>query len=362
MRRILTLDGGGIHGIFTLQVLREIERQVCATGEGGQRRVLADHFDLIAGTSTGAIIASMVAWGASIDEVERFYCDQASNIFMPATWYRRLSSKFSSDGLSNFLKGYFSEGDGTPANLGTTRIRNLLLLVLRNATTGSPWPISNNPDGHYSKRPAGMSNLEIPLWKLVRASSAAPTYFPPQDIQVGSSTGPKLFQFIDGGVSPYNNPSYLAYLTATLPEYRIGFSIGEENLLLVSVGTGSRKLRYGKGPVQNMHVVGHAKAMIQSLMDSSSQQQDLLCRTTGRCLHGAALDRELGDLVALRGLVSPRAFRYVRYDRNYADQEVKNATKQYHGDWTLDNLRLIPFLQESGTQYAREHVSKEHLF
>jgi uncharacterized protein len=356
MRRILALDGGGIHGVFTLQILREMERCVLRGAPGAKGGVLADHFDLIAGTSTGAIIASMLAWGCSVDEVEQFYCTQAREIFYPSTWYRRLSSKFSSDHLSSFLSHLFSESDGNPAKLGSKRLRTLLLLVLRNATTGSPWPVTNNPHSFYNDRPGDRSNLETPLWKLVRASSAAPTYFPPQDIVVGSTSGPKKFQFIDGGVSPYNNPAYLAYLTATLPEYRIGFEKGEDRLLVVSVGTGARKMRYGEGAVQNMHVVGHAKAMIYSLMDSSNQQQDLLCRTTGRCLHGDPLDRELGDLVVPAGAETRRSFRYLRYNHTYSDDEVATALRESKGKWSLDNINLIPFLQAAGRAYARDHV------
>jgi uncharacterized protein len=361
MKRILSLDGGGIHGVFTLQVLREIERCTCAGAPGPGPRVLADHFDLIAGTSTGAIIASMLSWGCSVDEVESFYCSQAKEIFYPSTWYRRLTSKFSSDHLSSFLANFFSEEDGQPATLGTKRLRTLLLLVLRNATTGSPWPVTNNPHSHYNDRPPGKTNLETPLWKLVRASSAAPTYFPPQDIMVGSTEGKKKFQFIDGGVSPYNNPSFLAFLTATLPEYKLGYETGEDKLLVVSVGTGSLKMQYGEGAVQNMHVVGHARAMIRALMDSSNEQQDVLCRVAGRCLHGGRIDRELGDLVVPEGQVTDRRFRYARYNHTYSDDEVAKGLAQCRGKWTLDNLSLIDYIKAAGTEYARTHVLAAHL-
>jgi uncharacterized protein len=356
MKRILSLDGGGIHGVFTLQILREIERCVGEGGPGAKPRVLADHFDLIAGTSTGAIIASMLSWGCSVDEVENFYRAQAREIFYPSTWYRRLTNKFSSDHLSAFLAKFLSEENGQPATLGTKRLRTLLLLVMRNATSGSYWPVTNNPLSYYNDRPAGMTNLETPLWKLVRASSAAPTYFPPQEITVGSREGPKKFQFIDGGVTPYNNPSYLAYLTATLPEYRMGFETGEDKLLLVSVGTGALKLQYGEGAVQNMHVVAHAKAMIHALMDSSNQQQDILCRVAGRCVHGASIDREIGALVVPPGEATQRKFRYARYNHTYSDAEVAAGLAGCRGKWSLDNLGLIPFIAAAGTAYAKANV------
>jgi hypothetical protein len=361
VKRILALDGGGIHGVFTLQILREMERTL-RTGSGTPTNaVLADHFDLIAGTSTGAIIASMLSWGCSVDQVERFYCDNAGDIFRPSAWYRRLKSKFSSDRLSAFLAGFFSEEDGSPAKLGTRRLRTLLLLVMRNATTGSPWPVTNNPGSLYAETPAGLSNLDIPLWKLVRASSAAPTFFPPQDITVGSSGGPRKFQFIDGGISPYNNPAHLAYLVGTLPAYRIGFETGEDKLLVVSVGTGARRRPYGSGPVQDMNLIAHARAMIYAFMDSSSRQQDVLCRTSGRCVHGGPIDRELGDLVVPPDELTQRQFRYVRYNHVYGDDEVAGALDRFKGTWSLDNLNVIPFLKSTGTAYAEENVALSHL-
>jgi len=361
MKRILSLDGGGIHGMFTLEVLREMERRLADSHPGPTPRVLADHFDFIAGTSTGAIIAAMLSWGASVEEIERFYCSQAPEIFRPASWYHRFRHKFSGDRIAEFLSGYFAEADGRPATLGTSHLRTLLLLVLRNASTGSPWPVTNHPRSLYNDRPAGQSNLGIPLWQLIRASTAAPTFFPPQRILVGSTAGPREFQFIDGGVSPYNNPAYLAYLTATLPEFRIGYATGEDRLLVVSVGTGRRQLSYSKGEVQDMNVVGHVRAIIRTMMDSSSQQQDLLCRTTGRCLRGAVIDRELHDLIPPTGQPTARQFRYVRYNHTYSDAEVATALQTYRGGWTLDNIRLIPFLQAAGRDYARQQVRLEDL-
>ena len=80
MKRILSLDGGGIRGIFTLQVLREIEARFrAATGRPGL--VLRDAFDFFAGTSTGAIIATFLAWGKSVDEVEKLYIERGAEIF-----------------------------------------------------------------------------------------------------------------------------------------------------------------------------------------------------------------------------------------------------------------------------------------
>ena len=93
-------------------------------------------------------------------------------------------------------------------------MKTRFLLVLRNATTGSPWPLTNNPKTLYNDLTLPDCNLKLPLWQFIRASVDAPTFFPSEIIKLGSQT----FEFIDGGVSPYNKPSFLAYQIATLPE------------------------------------------------------------------------------------------------------------------------------------------------
>jgi hypothetical protein len=78
--------------------------------------------------------------------------------------------------LNQVLRTLFREADGRPATLGSERLRSFLLIVLRNATTGSTWPLTNNPDAIYNvRKEGGISNLDLYLWQLVRASTAAPT-------------------------------------------------------------------------------------------------------------------------------------------------------------------------------------------
>jgi uncharacterized protein len=88
---------------------------------------------------------------------------------------------------------------------------------MRNATTDSPWPISNNPFAKYNDLAHPVCNLHFPLWQLVRASTAAPTYFPPEVITCGG----KPFIFVDGGVTMYNNPAFQMFLMATVDQYWI---------------------------------------------------------------------------------------------------------------------------------------------
>ena len=112
-------------------------------------------------------------------------------------------------------------------------------MITRNVTTDSPWPVSSHPEGRYNDAARADCNLRVPLWQLVRASTAAPVYFPPEVIRIDPDDPTKAFVFVDGGVTPYNNPALLLYRFATEPAYRLEWPRGEKNLLLISVGTGS---------------------------------------------------------------------------------------------------------------------------
>ena len=69
----------------------------------------------------------------------------------------------------------------------------------------------------------------------MRASTAAPVYFPPEVIRLGD----KEFIFVDGGVTTYNNPAFMAFLMATVEPYNLNWPTGEDNMLVVSIGTGT---------------------------------------------------------------------------------------------------------------------------
>jgi len=119
------------------------------------------------------------------------------------------------------------------------RLKTLLLAVTRNVTTDSPWPISSNPEAYYNDPKRRDSNLNMKLWQLVRASTAAPIYFPPEVIECDPTDPKKSFVFVDGGVTPYNNPAFLLYRFATDPAYNLNWDTAEDQLLLISVGTGA---------------------------------------------------------------------------------------------------------------------------
>src|SRR6516225_1491615 len=230
-KKLLALDGGGIRGILTVEVLAAIEK-LLREKSGGPALVLADFFDYVGGTSTGAIIATCIARGMSIADIKKFYVDSGPAMFSKAGILKRLNNKFTDEELAKKLK----EVLGADTRLGSEELRTLLMMVMRNSSTDSPWPLCNNPDAKYNSPPdRPNNNLKLPLWQLVRASTAAPTYFPPEKIQIGD----KQFLMVDGGVTMYNNPAFQLFLMATVEPYNLNWPTGIDKMLVVSVGTGT---------------------------------------------------------------------------------------------------------------------------
>ncbi len=308
-KKLLALDGGGIRGVITLEVLARIEEELRVKTRRGSEFVLADYFDYIGGTSTGAIIASCLALGMSVAEVQRFYFESGPKMFSRAALLRRFRYKFEDEKLAERLRAVFGED----TTLGSDRLRTLLMLVLRNATTDSPWPVSNNPRAAYNQ---GIpSNLDLPLWQLVRASTAAPVYFPPEVVRIADRRGNvKEYLFVDGGVTMYNNPAFQLFLMATVQAYNLCWRAGVEDMLLVSVGTGTSAEANANLRPEDMNLLYNAASIPSALMYAALNEQDFLCRVFGECRHGHALDREVGDLVGCAGPVSPKLFAYVRYN------------------------------------------------
>ena len=237
MKRILSLDGGGIRGLFTLQILKRLET-ILRERTKNPDYLLCDHYDMIAGTSTGAIIATYLAWGKSAAEVEQLYLKNAKKMFarnqMSILGVPIVGQRITAGPLKKILREEFEEDDGSLATLGSSKLKTMVVLVTFRSDSLSPWPLTNNTNAIYNDRKLPDCNLDIPLWQVVRASAAAPYFFPPQRVHLGDN----YYYFCDGGISGFNNPSHLSYRIATLPAYKVEWPIGAEELSILSVGTG----------------------------------------------------------------------------------------------------------------------------
>ncbi|MHB8910727.1 MAG: CBASS cGAMP-activated phospholipase [Syntrophales bacterium] len=187
--QILSLDGGGIKGLFSAAVLAAIEEDL--------RIKITDRFDLIAGTSTGGIIAIAIGLGMSPREIVDFYLREGPKIFPNWFGVKQLQHwvyrKFSPEPLITALRSCFKErlfGDSTKR------------LVIPSYNLGEDDVyIFRTPHAERLKR-----DYKVPAWKVALATSAAPTFFP-------CTREINNIRLIDGGVWA-NNPTMVAIIEA----------------------------------------------------------------------------------------------------------------------------------------------------
>jgi predicted acylesterase/phospholipase RssA len=308
--KLLGIDGGGIRGVLAIEILAKLERDLAeAHGVPLADFRLSDFFDYVAGTSTGAVLAACVARGLTTDEMFDFYLTD-SHIMFDNRWWRKVmamryfGTAYDARPLARKLRNLFGE----KTTLEPGNLKCLFLAVTRNQTTDSPWPISSNPNAKYNDASLQDCNLKIPLWQIVRASTAAPLAYEPEKIQWDPDDPSTASWFVDGGVTPYNNPSWLLYRMATEPGYNLNWASGEDKMLVISVGTGSSP-KGDDGQLVERSVLkrlaGSAK-IPGALIQASMVDQDTNCRHVGRCVSGAVLDSEIGDMIPRDGERDPQ--------------------------------------------------------
>ncbi|GGW37117.1 patatin-like phospholipase family protein [Arenibacter certesii] len=355
-RKILAMDGGGIRGIITLEILLKLEKELRIKLKKNEDFRLCDFFDYFGGTSTGAIIAAGLSIGMSAGELLDFYTKKGKDMFDKSALLKKWKSLYESGPLLKMLQDTF--GKDTNMDISNGKFKALLTVVTMNRSTDSPWPISNNPLAKYNDKNRPDNNQNVKLYQLVRASTAAPAYFPPETLEWDSKDPSKTFVFVDGGVTPYNNPAFLLYRMATQPVYKLNWEKGEDKLLILSVGTGSAA---SGGEYRNL---GNTLLQLPTnLMYAIQIDQDINCRTFGRCAFGEKIDRELGDMVSKKGNEN-KDFLYVRYNADLSEEGLK-ALGLGHIDpekvGKMDSVKHMKDLQLVGAKTAKAQVSLDHL-
>jgi patatin-like phospholipase/acyl hydrolase len=264
--RILCIDGGGIRGIIPAVILADIERR---TG-----RRISELFDLIAGTSTGGILALALVKPDqerkpeyTAEDVIRLYETQGENIFSRSLLHRIVSL----DGLAN--KKYQS---GPVEKVFEKFFGNVLLSEALTPVMITSYDIQSRDAFFFrsyraAKRTKKKFEYDYLMWNVARATSAAPTYFEPELIEKGDDA----YALIDGGVFA-NNPSMCALVDA-MREFKKGL----EHVFMVSLGTGSEKKQpFEFQRVKNWGVVNWAQPLLtivfNGITDTVNYQTDLI--------------------------------------------------------------------------------------
>ena len=368
-KRILALDGGGIRGALTLGYLQRIE-DILRKQNGDEKSFrLCQYFDLIGGTSTGSIIAACLAIGMSVNEIKNMYMDLGAKIFAKKyKWWKifeigdMLKAGYDSRPLDEELQKVF----GSDTTIASDRILTGLCIVAKRADTNSVWPLINHPDGKYYDSVDGV-NKDILLWKAVRASAAAPTYFLPQIIDVGG--GLREAAFVDGGVSMANNPSLQLLMVATLNGFPFKWKWGEDNLMVVSVGTGMGKWKKIPADVKKNNLLNWASQLPDMLMQDASWQNQMLLQWLSNSPTAWEIDQEIGkldtDFIGStqkgKGLIS-----YLRYNtwidattigplmnKQYTQKQIDDLVEMSNADSRFE-------LYDIGSKAAAKEVSDSH--
>lgn len=216
--RILAIDGGGIRGIFPAQILKRIKEELAID--------FCKETQIIAGTSTGAIIAAGLAVGYPIERIVDLYKTEGSKIFQrnyseafnKFNWKGLFQSKYGNAYLKKMLNDLFKS-----LTLSETKVR--LMIPASDISNGSVFIFKSNYDGGFVR------DKDTKIADAVLASCAAPTFFNPVKV--------KEYLLADGGLWA-NNPSLIA-LTEAMGRR---FKKDKNQIRILSLGTGLGKRYY----------------------------------------------------------------------------------------------------------------------
>jgi len=272
---------------------------------------LSDYYDLIGGTSTGSIIATGLALGYRVSDLIEMYRTLSRNAFKSVRllWLGGLlAHKFPPEPLMAAIHRHVGA-----ETLGSGKLRTGLAIVAKRLDTGSVWVMHNNPRGKFFGSDAPLDytpNRDLPLASLIRASTAAPTYFEPEFIEVAQGV---RGAFVDGGVSPHNNPALLMLMLATISGYGYNWEMGADRLLVTSVGTGSYHANFDPASWPNATGAGVALAALRSLLADSDALVQTMMQWMSHCVTPWQIDSEIGDLSG-DAFAGARHFHYQRYN------------------------------------------------
>lgn len=308
--KILSLDGGGFRGVISARILQEFEKKL--------GKPLYEYFDLVAGTSTGSLLAAGISLGKTADQLLELYQKNGGIIFPTETRAWRNISKlriffncalYPHKGLEDVLQDQF----------GSTKISEIskdkpVLLIPAYSTRQrrTIWFCSNNPQS----APQWYDNIEIR--KICVCFASAPTFFPPYNLEVPEPPlGKKLekqpqpgekYPFIDGGVA-VNNPALIAIAHALLlPDHPSNNNktnnerpLTLDKIAIVSIGTGNAKKEYSYDEVKSWGMLGWAMHLGDLFMPAPNKVNADVCWQIMRQANDEnakrvlRLDVEIGD-------------------------------------------------------------------
>ncbi len=326
--------------MIAVEMLTALEAKI-RQKTGDNNRVLSDQFDLVAGTSGGAIVGAAIAMGTPMTEVREFFVENANYLRKPAQWYTRWRSLYDKEAVSDQLRELY----GADTTLGSEKLQSLLLIVLQNWSTDSPWLVSNNPYAEFNQPERDDCNLNLPLWQLARASAAAPLYFEPETITLGTKEQYE-FVFVDGAITGLLNPAFKTFQYVTNGTYGIKWAASEEDLMLVSVGAGDTRNKRLDINEDDINILSSAIDIPDAMMNAACREQDQLCRTFGRCITGHEIDDEVGDMKVNKFPWDKKLFRYHRISPQLTEDGLRSIGCEHINHESITPVDCVEFVEQ----------------
>lgn len=338
-KRILSLDGGGVRGLISLGVLLHLERELASRTTNPRAFRLCHYFDLIGGTSAGALIATMLALGLPVQRIIDIFFRMAPRIFSGTGGLPGITTRFNDVAFATALQEILGEilaqdlgipeGERPPPPFDAVTMNSALLktglaIVAKRADTNSVWVLTNNPRCKYwspdnafwkakpiAERQSFISNSDYQLLQVIRASASAPYYFKPLEIKVSAE---KKGTFIDGGASPFNNPAQELLLMCGLRSKSghpgvspTGFewTLRQDQLLMVSVGTGKVVVARDVAKLRAQFPLAFAFAMLHDIIDNASEAATAWMQAISYTVVSEFIDYNLEDMHNLTLLPEP---------------------------------------------------------
>lgn len=308
--KVLSIDGGGIRGIIPAMVLTEIEKRT--------QKPISELFDLIAGTSTGGILALGLtkpnAQGKpqySAKDLISLYETEGEQIFSRSVWHKihsgasLVGEKYPTDGIEKVLDKYF----------GRARLKEALTEVLIPS-----YELERRLPFFFKSRDAKLNrSYDFPMKQVARATAAAPTYFEPFKLEIDASD---YYALIDGGVYA-NNPTLCGFVEAKSAHP------DADDFLVVSLGTGEQTRRMLYDEVKGWGLAKWAQPILNVVFDGVSD----------------VVDYQMKELLTPAKDGSKRYYRF---------QTKLDKGSEYLDDASSTNIRILKLLAEDMIRYNND--------
>jgi hypothetical protein len=341
-RAILTLDGGGMRGMLTIQLLKALEATAGMP--------CYDLFDMVAGTSTGGIMAGLIVSGHTALEIEKLYTQLVTQVFDHKVLGNRYINPpaFSKEKYRSLLQNVVADVTLEKA----CELKNLDLMITSQdlaAAEETFFSCFRQPDGSYYG-----TYKDVLLRAVMEATMSAPTYFNP------------LERFVDGGSTTYNNPALAAYMEAVsfsradkreaLSDYKLS------SICLFSFGTGIS--RQFLKPMDALHPHGiDIVFWLNWVMTATGQDASAMQVDTFR----SPMIREAIDFRRFQISLDPTAMKLLPDTdqlnaHKYGSSSLRGLTEEELGNIDMADVTKMDLMQLIGQQMAQFIITQGGAF